>query len=653
MAEDSAIGTTIDRSAHTVLVVDDNPATRYSTARVLRAAGFATDEAADGAEALALAQGGVSAVVLDVHLPDMDGFDVCRALRQSERLATLPVIYLSAAYVRDEDKVIGLNAGADAYLTHPAEPRMLVATVQALIRARMAEDRLRQSEDKFRAIYVHADTGIALIDAEGHFAEANPALAGMMGRLAEAIIGKPVTDFVPADRREEVGRQMAQQEGDSIRAAFPMVDGMGTLVHMEWVVSQQAARGLRVAVISNISERVKLEQQRQELLEREQAARAAAERHSRTKDDFVAVLSHELRNPLNAIVLSSHTLLRRDLSPEVLKGVETIRRNANTQARLISDILDVSRINSGKLTLQREHLDAGELLTSSLESTLALAVQRGVKVETEIAEQLPPALLDAARFQQVFWNLFSNAVKFSEAGGTVRVSLGRRGNMLVLRIEDHGKGIEPEFLSRIFEKFSQSDAPGNRRHGGLGLGMSIVRDLTELHGGRVSVQSEGLGRGAVVEAEFPIGGDAAPARKAAGPDAEGVSLARRSILVVEDDVEAASLLTLVLSERGARVAQAVNVEQGLVAYRDHAPELVISDIGLPGRDGYDLIREIRQIERGSGLPRIPAIALTAFGRPGDRDEALRAGFDLHIAKPLSPHVLLAAIASLDEKGRGA
>ena len=229
------ISTTIDRAQHRVLVVDDNPSTRYTTCRILRAAGFKTLEAASGGEGLDLARGGVSAVVLDVHLPDMDGFTVCRLLRELPETVVLPVVHLSATYIESSDKVAGLNAGADAYLEHPVEPAILIATVQALIRARLAEEQLRQAEERYK--------------------------------------------------------QLA--------------------------------------------------------MEREQAARTAAERYSRTKDDFVAVLSHELRNPLNAILMNVHVLLRKNPAPEQAKGLEAIKRNAQTQARIISDILDVSRINSG------------------------------------------------------------------------------------------------------------------------------------------------------------------------------------------------------------------------------------------------------------------------------------------------------------------
>lgn len=531
---------TIDRSQHTVLVVDDTPATRYSTCRILRAAGFRILEAANGSEGLNCARaGGVSAVVLDVHLPDIDGFTVCRMLRQMPETLVLPVLHLSATYVESSDKVAGLNSGADAYLEHPVEPAVLVATLQALIRARIAEDQLRETEQRYRQL----------------------------------------------------------------------------------------------------------------LLEREQAARANAERHSRTKDDFVAVLSHELRNPLNAILMNVHVLLRKDPSPLFAKGLDAIRRNAQTQARIISDILDVSRINSGKLALQREMADPAALLHSSIDAMRPQLDARQLQLELSI-EPTGEILLDPARFQQIFWNIFNNAIKFSEPGGSVRVSLAHEDDELVLTIADNGKGIAPAFLGRVFEKFTQSEAAGKRPSGGLGLGLSIVKHLTELHSGTVTLSSPGLGEGTTVQVRLPLaeqqGEDPSgtDSSLASLDDAALAGLSGRRLLVVEDDRDAADMLAHILEDRGARVVVAGDYDAGLTQLETQRPDLLLSDIGLPGKDGYALVRQWRAHEDKHSMARLPAIALTAFGRPDDRDMALQAGFDLHIAKPLEPQLLLNAIRLL-------
>ena len=535
------VSITIDRSQHLVLVVDDNPATRYSTCRILRAAGFQTVEATSGAAGLDRARaGGVSAVVLDVHLPDMDGFTVCRMLRELPETVVLPVLHLSATYIESSDKVAGLNSGADAYLEHPVEPAVLVATVQALIRARIAEEQLRETEKRYKQL----------------------------------------------------------------------------------------------------------------LLEREQAARATAERHSRTKDDFVAVLSHELRNPLNAILMNVHVLQRKPQTPEIAKGLDAIRRNAQTQARIISDILDVSRINSGKLALQREPADPAALLQSSIDAMRQQLASSALELELDV-QTTGPVLLDPARFQQIFWNIFNNAIKFSRPGGRVRVVLARSAERLELTVTDEGKGIAPPFLDRVFEKFTQSEAPGKRASGGgLGLGLSIVKHLAELHGGGVALSSPGLDAGTTAHVWLPLqptAADGSPAPESQPgvlDDAALAGLSGRLVLVVEDDRDAADMLGHILEDRGAQVRIAGDHDSGLAALQAHRPDLLLSDIGLPGKDGYALIRQWRALEARQGLQRLPAIALTAFGRPDDRAMALDAGFDAHVAKPFEPQLLLNAIRRL-------
>ena len=648
------INTTIDRSVHTVLVVDDNPATRYSTSRVVRAAGFRTAEAGSGAEALDLVAGGVSAVVLDVHLPDIDGFEVCRLIRARPATALLPVVHLSAAYIRDEDRVTGLNAGADGYLVHPVEPAILVATLQALIRARLAEDQLRRSEQRFRAIYDQAQSGIALLDGEGRFTDANPAMLGLLERTPGQLIGLRVSELAPPEWRERIAAQLASPAGErpTWRGEFPLLRPDGTPVHLEWSVSSHVEAGRRIAIAIDVSARHELELRRRELLEREQAARQLAEHHSRTKDDFIAVLSHELRTPLNAIVGWVHILKRRGTTPEGEQGLAAIERNVKTQARIISDILDVARINSGKLRLEREWTDPALLVTSSIEALARSIAERRLKVEADVAGAHEDAWLDPARFQQIFWNLLTNAIKFSPDGGRVLVRLQRTEDRLRLSVQDFGQGIKPDFLPHLFDRFTQSDAPGNRRHGGLGLGLSIVKHLVDLHGGTVSAESAGEGQGTTMRVDLPVeGATEAPTefgdtQAAEPPESDAVPLQGVDVLLVEDDPEATQMMTVVLSDRAATVRTAVDYESALQAMRQAWPDVLVSDIGLPGRDGYELVRRVRELERETQRPHLPVIALTAFARAADRQKTLDAGFDLHLAKPLKPQALLEAIGRL-------
>ncbi|MFA9284911.1 response regulator [Comamonas sp. SY3] len=649
------LNVSIDRSKHTVLVVDDNPATCYATARALRAAGFKTVEAGTGQEALDLSLGDISAVVLDVHLPDIGGFEVCAMMREREQTMSLPIVHLSAAFVADTDKVAGLNAGADAYLTHPAEPAMLVATIQALVRARMAEVRVHRSEAKFRSIYEQAQSGIALIDDDGCFVDANPAMLEMLGRSAAEVLGRPVSAFAAPSHQARIEAMCAPQSSQALwREEVVLLDATGQALHVEWSMAARVNGELRVAAVANVSNRIQLELERKQLLEREQAARATAERYSRSKDDFVAVLSHELRNPLSAIMMNVHQVLRKSPPPEFAKNLDAIKRNASTQARIISDILDVSRINSGKLTLEREWVDPAALITSSLDSLKAAIDAKKLVLHVAMDTQGRKALVDPARFQQVFWNILSNAVKFSQDAGLLEVALAVQDTQLVLSVRDHGKGIEAAFLERIFEKFTQAASPGSRPASGLGLGMPIVKHLVDLHAGTITVASEGLGLGTLVTVTLPLGHGAPkelPKHESAGSAQDGGQdeLGGIHILVVEDDAEVANLLVLILQERGASVALAGDFDSALASLQSSQADIVVSDIGLPGKDGYALMRHIRAAQ--DRFSRVPAIALTAFGREEDRQAALAAGFDVHMAKPLQPQKLVALIKSLSDNPR--
>ena len=655
MTEGPLINATIDRALHTVLVVDDNPATRYSTARIIRAAGFLTQEAGTGSAAVAMAPTGISAVVLDVHLPDIDGFEVCRLLRIDVATALLPVIHLSATYVENADKVAGLNAGADAYLVHPVEPAVLIATLQALIRARMAEDNLRRSDVRFRAVFSQAMSGIALIHANGNFVDINPALEVMLGRPLKELLGQPVWRFAPPDWVDFVQERTitSVEVGAAWQGEFPLVRADGSWVYLQWSISAHVEPGLRIGIAVDVSERQELDRRRQEILEREQAARTVAERHSRTKDDFVAVLSHELRTPLNSISGWVHILKKRGAAPEMLRALEAIDRSVHAQARIISDILDVSRISSGKLRLDRQWCDASILVSESIEGLRSPLEKKQLRLELDLAPQGQMSWLDSTRLQQIVWNLMTNAIKFSKEGGVIRVCLAREGEMLSLVVQDHGRGIRPDFLEHLFDRFSQSDSPDNRFHGGLGLGLSIVKHLAHLHGGDATAQSPGVDQGATLTVTLRVSDasvqadQALSARRPAQTMLPGDQpLDGLEVLVVEDNVEASEMLAMMLTELGAKVRVADNYDAALEAVRQRWPLVLISDIGLPGRDGYELMRTLRDLTSTFELPRVLAIALTAFSRPQDRERALEAGFDWHLSKPVQPHSLLSAIAAL-------
>jgi CheY-like chemotaxis protein/anti-sigma regulatory factor (Ser/Thr protein kinase) len=349
-----------------------------------------------------------------------------------------------------------------------------------------------------------------------------------------------------------------------------------------------------------------------------------------------------------------HILTRRGAPPETLKGLEAIDRNVKAQARIISDILDVSRINSGKLRLDRQWAEPLELVNASVDALRAAIDARRLVIEVvqdEAARR--QAWLDPTRFQQIVWNLMTNAIKFSKDGGLIRVALLREGDVLTLSVQDYGRGIGADFIAHLFDRFTQSDSPDNRFHGGLGLGLSIVKHLAELHGGGVVARSEGENRGATLEVRLDVAqGEAeGPSTCVAGEEEtftvfSGRPLNGLDVLIVEDNADASEMLTVVLADGGATVRMASDYEDALRAAGLQWPDVLVSDIGLPGRDGYDLVRELRRIAEAQLRPRLYTIALTAFSRPQDKDRALEAGFDVHIGKPLQPHMLMAAIHDL-------
>lgn len=634
---------TFDRSLHTILVVDDNPATRYSTARVIRAAGFQTVEAETGERAIALAETGVAAVVLDVHLPDMSGFDVCRTIRGARHTSLTPIVHLSAEFVKSNHQVAGLNAGADAYMVHPVEPQLLIATLHALIRARLAEDGLRRSESRFRAIYDQAPAAMLLIDAKGLITDANSQAQALLQRSINELNGQPLVGFVPEAARRQVAEELDSSGAQAWQGEFPLLRADGQERLISWRFSEQIESGIRLAIAQDLTEAIEFERQRQEVLEREQSARVSAERLSRMKDDFVAILSHELRTPLSLLNGGAHMLKRANANEIMLrKGIDAIEKGVKAQSRIIADILDVSRLSTGKLNLQREHSEVKSLVMQSLDALRDTAAEKKIALEFDGCPEPVLAWLDVTRFQQILWNLVSNAVKFSNAGSSVNVVLQNNEASFTLQIKDQGIGIAADFLSHVFERFSQASAPAVRGHSGLGLGLSIVKHLVELHGGSIKAQSDGVGHGATMIFTIPLQeADAASAKRALPGDVEKC-LAGKNIVIVEDNIETSEMLRIVLSDQGADVRVAGNFEEAIELVNGQWPDLMVSDIGLPGKDGFQLVRLLREMEqeRPAVAKRLKIVALSAFAREKDRAQALDAGFDNYLEKPLQPHLLI-------------
>jgi signal transduction histidine kinase/ActR/RegA family two-component response regulator len=382
-----------------------------------------------------------------------------------------------------------------------------------------------------------------------------------------------------------------------------------------------------------------------------QASRQEALLASQLKDEFLATLSHELRTPMTPILGWAQILQRSSNDPsKVLQAAEVIERNARAQNRIVDDLLDMSRIISGKVRLDVRLVDLSDIAEAALDTVAAAAAARGIRLEKDYEPGLPRVRADPHRMQQVLWNLLSNAIKFTNGGGVVRIGLRRAGPNLEVSVSDSGQGIAPAFLPHVFERFRQADSSNTRHHAGLGLGLAIVKELVEMHGGRVRAASAGAGQGATFVVNLPMAieeAGAAPARSTPFPAVRVPerSLAGVQLMVVDDESDARMLIEDILRNAGARVVSAASAREAMLKFSQEQPDLLLSDIGMPGENGYDLVKQVRAlpIENGGG---VPAIALTAFARPEDRSRALAAGFQLHLAKPVEQGELLAAVSSL-------
>ncbi len=434
------------------------------------------------------------------------------------------------------------------------------------------------------------------------------------------------------------------------------------LTNQELEESRRRIEAINVELEQRVQERTsQLEasnRTKDELLMREQIIRAEAEAANRAKDEFLSILSHELRTPLNAILGWSTMLRQKNLSEDkVARALETIERNAKSQAQLIEDILDVSRIITGKLRLRVRPVNLVPVIESAIESVQLAAEAKSIRLQSVLDSEAGPLLGDADRLQQVVWNLLSNAVKFTPKDGRVQILLQRVNSHVEITVSDTGAGISSDFLPFVFDRFSQHDSTTTRSYGGLGLGLAIVRQLVELHGGTVTVVSPGIGQGTTFTVKLPVmiihlpPSDPEPlnslvstkGRFQASPTLEGLH-----ILVVEDEADALELLSTILEKYGADVMAVASVKEALTIIEtatDRKLDVLVSDIGMPDEDGYSLIRKLRQVEAQRG-GRLPAIALTAYARNDDRQQSLLAGFQMHLTKPVDAAELVAVVASL-------
>jgi signal transduction histidine kinase len=533
-----------------ILIVDDRPENLVALEAILGNRGLSLVRATSGREALkALLAQDFALVLLDIAMPDLDGYETAALIRGHERLRLTPIIFITANSPAAAQVSRGYSVGAVDYLFKPVVPEVLISKVNVFVE-----------------LYHN--------------------------------------------------RQTLKEQAAQLRSAYDEME--------------------------------------QRVLERTSALAASkleAETMNRMKDEFLATLSHELRTPLNAILGWIHILEggKRD-DALIARAIRVIRRSAQAQAELVTHILDVSRIIGGKLSLHLGDVDVAAVLGNTLESVQPAAVAKGISIRTCL-DGSPRLIADQDRLQQVMWNLLSNAIKFTPKGGQVSVESTATADDVTIIVADNGIGIDPDFLPRVFHRFSQADATQSRSQRGLGLGMAIVRHLVEMHGGAVTVDSPGINQGTTVTVVLPIrtlpahieadrGAQptAMPSESAALASLEGIS-----VLVVDDEEDARDVLTLILENRGAIVRAVSSSDAALESLSQRLPDVLVSDIGMPGVDGHSFLRKLRTLDAEQG-GRVPAIALTAYATAVDAAKARAAGFDRHVAKPVTPAEIVDVVA---------
>ncbi|MDB5319963.1 MAG: rpfC [Phycisphaerales bacterium] len=535
----------------------------------------------------------------------------------------------------------------------------------ASARAQLEAEKVQQvTSERLVALAEQATAGITATDLTGLFTLVNPRFCEMVGYSAKELLQmrrQEIThpDDVPVGA--ELFQRLAEQGTPfSVDKRYIRKDG-GVVWASVSASPMRGADGIAqgaIGVVIDISERIKAAAEREQLLNSERAARTEAERSNRLKDEFLATLSHELRTPLNAILGWSQILKQSEPeSADFADGLSVIERNARIQTQLIEDLLDMSRIITGKVRLEVQRVDLASVIEAAAGSVQPAADAKAIRIQRVLDPLAGPVSGDPNRLQQVVWNLLSNAIKFTPKGGRVQVILARVNSHVEIGVMDNGEGIKPEFLPHVFDRFRQADSTTTRRHGGLGLGLSIVKHLVELHGGRVRVRSDGEGQGSTFTVELPpspVATDAGgedryhPRTASAAPvsfDCAAADLRGVRVLVVEDEPDAREIIRRVLVECNATVHAVESAAEGLDAIRAQTADVLVSDIGLPDLDGYQFIRQVRAMDIDHAA-KIPAVALTAFARSEDRTRAMIAGFDVHVAKPVEPAELVAVVARL-------
>ena len=636
-----------------ILLVDDNADMRDYLKRLLNPY-YTVKTVANGVAALDAVRANPPDLVLsDVMMPSMNGFELLRSLRSEPQTKEIPIILLSAR-AGEKSRIEGLEAGADDYLIKPFSARELLARIEATLK--LAE--LRKTAQNWRSQSEIAEAnlqnvlsslrdGFYILDRAWNFSYVNDRLLEIAELPYEAMINKNIWQLYPEVTNTEFEHNFkrAMEERISLQFEFHYP------VWNRWFENRiyPVPDGLAV-LVADISDRKEIEREREQLLVRERKARSKAEELNRLKDEFLAIVSHELRTPLNPILGWAQLLRGGKLNPEqVATGVATIERNANLQAQLIDDLLDVSRILRGKIKLNKVSLNLVNVIEPAIATVKLTAEAKSISIIKDFEPDVV-VLGDTQRLQQIIGNLLTNAIKFTSEPGKIIVKLNKTNQNACIQVIDTGQGIEPEFLPHVFDRFRQADSASTRNFGGLGLGLTIVRNLTELHGGNVSVNSLGRNRGTTFTIELPlkpakveISNDNSPSDN----DFAAAKLQGIRILAVDDDADSLSLLAFILEQEGAKVTAVTSAKEAIADLSSSTYKLLVSDIGMPDIDGYKLMRHIRA--SSSSMATIPAIALSAYAGENDRQQAREAGFQRHISKPLNVNTLISMASELVNK----
>ena len=632
-----------------VLIIDDNSNDRALALRELNKLfpQLQYQEIIDRTSlAEALEEDNFNLVITDYQLCWITGLEILHLIKDLK--PDCPVIMFTGTG-SEEIAVEAMKSGLDDYvIKSPKHYVRLAAAVRSTWQKYKQKKALQEFKQSYYRFFERIPLGLYRLDANGTIVEANSTLAKMLGyEQQQDLQGKSILEYHQKPKAYLLWQQQldrSQATAEFIGQIQPVSGEPIWVTHHAIAVKDERGNlaGYEGA-IADITANKQAELERVKLLKRERQAREEAETVNRIKDEFLATLSHELRTPLNAIVGWVQLLRVGKMSEaQINKAIDVIDRNAKAQNQLIDDLLDVSRIIRGTMKLQLKPINITKVVLASLDTVRPSASAKNIELITQLESDTIEVNGDLERLQQIFWNLLINAIKFTPANGQIAIALLTTKDTVLIKVKDTGRGIAPDVLPFVFDRFRQAETKSSTRtKGGLGLGLAIVRHLVEIHGGNVTADSPGLGNGSTFTVELPLYSCANISKTTVNNlnnDRNLPSLSGLTLLIVEDEIDAREMLTLILEQCGAKIVSADSVKQAFILYEQYQPDILISDISMPNEDGYALIRQIRSCE--TDKTNIRAIALTAYAREEDKQQALEAGFNLHLPKPIEPLQLI-------------